>query len=455
MKKAINLLCAAIISAFMFSALAQENRQFEVKPKSKMSDNWFISIGGGPALLIGEQDGKRSISERVTASGEFSVGKWFTSKFGMRAQIAAGSLKGFNLIQYQGGYYTRAGRAHAFYPIGYPDCAGKDFYDSFSGGLKPKGGDPNQYAIYKEGYTADIFDLVGDPNIMGEGGFWQKFNYQSVTIDVMTNLTNLFRSYPESRQVDFIPYAGLGYIHAGASPTNAAHDGVLWRVGGRINFNLTKSLGIYLDSQVTFADKEFDGYVGDRAFDNVLNLMLGIQFSINKNFANETALSMDEINYLNKRINENRVLIEGQQDIIERQQALIDKLGKTPPSQTTIIEKEIAQSQPNNDKLLPGYIYFGLDSYSISYTEQNKINAIAAYLKTNPESKLLLIGYADKKTGNSKYNLNLSRRRVEATIAELERQGINSRRLISEWRGDREQPFAQNDWNRVVVMVER
>jgi outer membrane protein OmpA-like peptidoglycan-associated protein len=77
------------------------------------------------------------------------------------------------------------------------------------------------------------------------------------------------------------------------------------------------------------------------------------------------------------------------------------------------------------------------------------------FLKANPDRKLLLIGYADKKTGNSTLNLSLSHNRVESVAAELQRQGISANRLIQEWKGDKEQPFSQNDWNRVVILVER
>jgi outer membrane protein OmpA-like peptidoglycan-associated protein len=283
-------------------------------------------------------------------------------------------------------------------------------------------------------------------------GFWQDLNYQSFAIDLMVNLTNLFRSYPEEKQVDFIPYLGGGFLHGSASNTNPVHNGMVGKIGMRVNFNLGSLMSVYIDPQANFVSTELDGYVGNRSFDVAANVMVGLQFNINKNFANETALSMDEINYLNKKINDNRTLIEGQQNIIERQQALIDKLNNKAP--TTIIERTESR-EVADDKLLPGYIYFGLDSHSISYVEQNKINAVINYLRSNPDSKLLLIGYADRKTGNKTYNLNLSRRRVDAVVAEMNRQGIDSRRLLTEWRGDREQPFAQNDWNRVVVMVER
>jgi outer membrane protein OmpA-like peptidoglycan-associated protein len=436
MKKATILLCVVILSAFVFSMSAQD-KQIDVKPKSKLGDNWFVSVGGGLSLLQGEQDGDMSISERFRYGGAFSVGKWFNSKLGMRVQVSAGQLKGFNYMNYREGKYFHNGRKTAQYPIG--------FDQQYANGLSLGNN-------YVEGFKNGNFKLVTGP----EGpGFWQEFGYQSATVDVVANLTNLFRSYHKENQVDFIPFAGVGLAHASSSNTNPDYTGFVGKFGVQIGFNIS-SATIFLEPQLNFMSTDLDGYAGNRQVDLVANLMLGIQYNINRNFSNETSLSIEEINYLNKKINENRRLIEGQQDIIERQQALLDKLSSNPPSQpqstTTVIEKDAGGP---GEKILPGYVYFGLDSHAVSSSEQAKLNGVVSYLKANPDSRLLLVGYADKKTGKSAYNLNLSRRRVEAVAAELERQGINSRRMMMEWKGDSEQPFAQNDWNRVVVMVER
>jgi len=347
-------------------------------------------------------------------------------------------LRGFNYTDYRTGKYFHNNRHTAQYPIGYDRAYANG--DNYASPL---------WDVYKMGYDNGNFKLVDNMK-----GFWQEFGYQSATVDVVANLTNLFRSYHKDNQVDFIPFAGVGLAHASSSNTNPTFTGFVGKLGVQIGFNIS-SATIFVEPQLNFMSKDFDGYVGNSQVDMVANLMLGIQYNINRNFSNETSLSLEEINYLNKKINENRRLIEGQQDIIERQQALLDKLSSNPPAQaqttTTVIEKEAG----GQEKVLPGYVYFALASSVISPSEQTKLNGVVSYLKSNPDSRLLLVGYADKKTGKSAYNLNLSRKRVEAVAAELERQGINSRRMMLEWKGDSEQPFAQNDWNRVVVMVER
>jgi outer membrane protein OmpA-like peptidoglycan-associated protein len=431
MKKIINLLfIVVVLFVYAFSLSAQEAQKERVN-NSKSKNNWFISLGAGPTLLQGEQDGDRKLSERLRFSGEFSVGKWFNPYFGSRLQIVGGSLKGFNYIMNHGGElrerYVFSDRARREFPIGY--------YPSESW---------------------DKFKLVNEGR--GDQGFWQEFNYATVSLDLMANFTNLFfGTYRERNLVDFIPYAGLGYIHGFNSVSNPNHNNIFAKVGGRVNFNLNPKWAIYLEPQIIFANSELDGYVGNRPYDLIGSVLVGLQFSINKDFKSiESALTKEEVDYLNDQINDNRSLIKNQQDILERQQNLLERLDSRPaPEVGETQQKSKAISESGSNKLLPSYIYFQMNSHEISFSEQVKLRDVIQYLKDHPDSKLLLIGYADKKTGGTSYNLKLSKTRVETVASELKHQGINPNRLIMEWRGDKEQPFAQNDWNRVVIMLER
>lgn len=412
------LLLGLLLLTLVFPASAQTSFEVhEVELKSKASDNWFVSLGGGGALLMGEQDSKKSFGDRLRYNGELSIGKWFNQDFGIRFQFMGGNLRGFNLLENQGGEYTRSNRARDLYPTGY-----------YENSLKYTDSDDGR-------------------------GFWQDMNYGSVTIDLMANLTNLFRGYYKPSLVEVIPFVGVGYLQGFKSKTNPSNYGIVGKLGIRANFNLTDKWSIYLEPQVNFASEEFDGYAGNRGFDMIANGMVGVQFNINRNFTKPGMLSREEIDAINDKINANKVLIENHQDIIERQQDLLDKLNnccEEKPEKTIV--KEIVTKE---EGYIPEYVRFGLDSYRVETTEQVKIADATTYLKANPGSKLLIIGYADKNTGTSSYNLQLSRKRAEAVAAALVKQGISSHRVMINWVGDKEQPYDQNEWNRVVIMVER
>ncbi|MFY9515265.1 MAG: OmpA family protein, partial [Dysgonamonadaceae bacterium] len=76
----------------------------------------------------------------------------------------------------------------------------------------------------------------------------------------------------------------------------------------------------------------------------------------------------------------------------------------------------------------------------------------AEYLKQNPDAKVKIVGYADKLTGYPEYNWKLSEKRAKAVADVLINEyGIDSSRISLDWKGDTEQPYPQNDWNRVAI----
>jgi outer membrane protein OmpA-like peptidoglycan-associated protein len=430
MKKIRGLFVALVLTMAVFSVTAQndQNALREVVEQSTYGDNWFISLGGNANLLVAEQDGFAPFTKRLKFGGTFDVGKWFNPNFGARIQVMGGQLRGFQNINPLGGYYVINNYDHS------------DF---------PKGGDPRNPANqvnYKMHTTKN-----------GVNGFWQDLSYASATFDLLANFTNLARGYyKEGNFIDVIPFAGVGAIYSFNNVvTDHPYYHFVAKIGVRLNFNVANNFAIYLEPQASATTREFDGFAGDAFGDGIVNLGLGVQYTFNKKFDNTLSnfirLTADEVDRLNRKINSNRYLIENHQDILERQQKLLEKLEECCEENKKGTVTQIVETSST----LPEYVRFGLDSYKIEPMEQVKISDAADYLKKNPNSKILIIGYADRKTGNPRYNLNLSQRRVSAVAAELKRLGISDNRIISEWKGDVEQPFPQNEWNRVVIMVER
>jgi len=459
MKRVLGFFITLALSTVVFSVMAQteqgvqaqteSNALRSVVEKNAYGDNWFISLGGDANLLGGEQDRYLSLSKRLGFGGAINVGKWFNPYFGAQIQVMGGALKGFNRVGVgswmlegvygQGGfdyegtgnppsvYFVHNNNQHLGYPIGgrWDDTKTNYSYITSSNG---------QFL-----------------------GIKQDFNYATATLDLMANFTNLFRGHYQSHNpIDVIGFGGLGVIHAfnNKVTTPSFWFGVA-KVGVRVNFNITEKWAIYLEGQANATDKEFDGYVGNSSADGVVNLGLGIQYSFSKRYTTLTEiaqLTADEIDKLNRKINDNRYLIDNHQDILERQQNLLDKLQRCCDEKP---KQQIVTQVVDNSGCLPQYVRFQLDSYKIETSEQPKIAEVVDFLKKNPSSKILIVGYADRKTGNPSYNLKLSKKRVDAVASELKRAGINENRILSDWKGDKEQPFPPNDWNRVVVMVER
>ena len=105
-------------------------------------------------------------------------------------------------------------------------------------------------------------------------------------------------------------------------------------------------------------------------------------------------------------------------------------------------------------KGIRSHVTFAIGRTVITDSQEMNVQAIANYLKEHPDSKASVTGYADKGTGTPEINHRLARQRAEAVRDCLvNKYGIQPERLtVSSMEGD-EQPFAENDWNRVVIMI--
>ena len=81
------------------------------------------------------------------------------------------------------------------------------------------------------------------------------------------------------------------------------------------------------------------------------------------------------------------------------------------------------------------------------------VKEAADLIKTDPEAKILVTGYADVQTGNPEINQRLSKERAEGVANKLVNEhGINAANITVDWKGDTVQPFSENDKNRCVII---
>jgi OOP family OmpA-OmpF porin len=89
-------------------------------------------------------------------------------------------------------------------------------------------------------------------------------------------------------------------------------------------------------------------------------------------------------------------------------------------------------------------ILFAFDNESLAPQYQEEIDAIGKFLLENPQTFVVIHGYADNQ-GDAEYNMKLSHRRAEAVANHL-RKGFNlpENRMVVMWYGDLN-PVASND----------
>ncbi len=100
-------------------------------------------------------------------------------------------------------------------------------------------------------------------------------------------------------------------------------------------------------------------------------------------------------------------------------------------------------------------VFYAINQVQVPPAQEQSVAAIAEYLKSNPEAKATVVGYADKGTGTQSINLKLAKERAENVAALLVNLGVSRSKLeVSSMQNEyTEQPFSQNDLNRVVIMT--
>lgn len=79
-------------------------------------------------------------------------------------------------------------------------------------------------------------------------------------------------------------------------------------------------------------------------------------------------------------------------------------------------------------------VFFRLNEFAFGPGEENALKEIAASLKNNPGTVLVIEGYSDV-TGDDEYNLNLSRRRAEAVRQFYIAEGVEPGRITVSGKG--------------------
>ena len=119
-----------------------------------------------------------------------------------------------------------------------------------------------------------------------------------------------------------------------------------------------------------------------------------------------------------------------------------------PEEKPVPVQAEVKKAEPMREN-----VFFTLNSSTIREKEQAKIEALAAFLRENTDAKVTVTGYADKETGNPRYNAELSKRRAEAVAQALTAAGIAQERISVDYKGDNEQPFGSPAENRVAICI--
>ena len=264
--------------------------------------------------------------------------------------------------------------------------------------------------------------------------------YGNAHLDFMWDVTNFWAPYNEKKLVRVIPFVGVGYAFrpektvAGSLVKRSESPSI--NLGMQIPFRLSDRIDLFLEGQYSMLNEQFNRADFGHEEDRIVTASLGLNIKLGRtNFEVIEPMDYNLLNDLNSQIN----ALRAQNDQLSKRPEFCPECEKVAP----VVQK--VESMQN-------VVFFRLNSSVIDKNQEGNIFNTAEYAKKH-NLPIKLVGYADKKTGKSDYNYGLSERRAKAVAKQLtEKYGIPTNRISLEWKGDTQQPYEVNEWNRLVIM---
>lgn len=286
----------------------------------------------------------------------------------------------------------------------------------------------------------------------------------NLQVEMMWDLLNSAAGYNPNRVFSIIPFFGLGgaaswdfkshgvdwppfqSINDGAAYRKSHSKRVQWTLpvsaGIQFRFRLCKYVDFFAEARAQFYGDNWNNYSTGHSIDALVSAMGGFNFNIGGRGWN----TFNECNYVSQI-----AALNGQVNDLRAQLLACGQEVAALQAQLPCPEQKDCVNAP-----LMSTVRFTINSDKILPTEEVNIYNMAEWLKANPNEKIMVVGYADKDTGTSDYNMGLSERRANAVAKVLtDTYGIDPSRLTVKWDGSDIQPYSTNDWNRIVIFTQK
>lgn len=278
----------------------------------------------------------------------------------------------------------------------------------------------------------------------------------NLNVDLMWDMFNSLGGYNPNRVFSIVPYVGLGssfvYNFHPEKGNIMDGDGKLksnqWlfpvSAGLQLRFRLSNYVDFFAEGRASLYGDNFNNEAYGKPVDINITAIGGFTIHFTgSNFKKYNPCEyIDALNSANAKVNDLRGALA------TTSAALAAAEAQLPCPEVTEV-----QATETNVTLFPT-VRFKLNSAYVSSEEMVNVFNIAEFMKANPDTQIIVRGYADEDTGTSEYNMKLSERRAQAVADILTGDyGIAPERLILEAAGSNTQVYETNDWNRIVIFA--
>ena len=292
------------------------------------------------------------------------------------------------------------------------------------------------------------------------------YQFGQLNVDYVLDLAEAFGGFNHKRVVSPYILAGVGAGYGFNNEQASAYKDILeyyWdsklfapigRAGLGVDFRLGECVSLGIEGNTNILSDRFNSKRADNV-DWQFNVLAGLSFRFGKNTRPSKA-------YAEKVAAEEAAAAAAAAAAAEAQRLAAEKAAREAAeraaAEKAAAEKaareaaeraaaeRAAKAAENSDN-----VFFTIGSYYIRKAEGEKLETLAAWMQANPDFNVSLVGYADKETGTPKGNEKLSANRARVVKERLVKLGVAEDRIMTAYKGDTVQPFAENAKNRVVI----
>ena len=275
-----------------------------------------------------------------------------------------------------------------------------------------------------------------------KGAITDTYKFKAITgdIDLLMNMTNVINPRRTCDAFDWVMLLGFGVNYGWGfdefnSQNNALainpnpyycgtkHSTYNMRLGTQFNVNLSRNFAIGLEIDGNMKNDEFN-LKRNYNPDFQLSALLGLTYKFG----------------------------HPEKKVVQKQEVIETYYVDEPYTETVKKQRPVENVEMSK---MEKVVYYHINVSDVEQAQgiDAAVKEAANLIKTDPDAKIVVTGYADKGTGNAKINQRLSKERAEGITAKLVNiHGINPANITTSWKGDTVQPFSENDKNRCVII---
>jgi outer membrane protein OmpA-like peptidoglycan-associated protein len=275
-----------------------------------------------------------------------------------------------------------------------------------------------------------------------KGAITDTYKFKAITgdIDLLMNMTNIINPRRTCDAFDWVMLLGFGVNYGWGfdefnSQNNALainpnpyycgtkHSTYNMRLGTQFNVNLSRNFAIGLEIDGNMKNDEFN-LKRNYNPDFQLSALLGLTYKFG----------------------------HPEKKVVQKQEVIETYYVDEPYTETVKKQRPVENVEMSK---MEKVVYYHINVSDVEQAQgiDAAVKEAADLIKTDPDAKIVVTGYADKGTGNAKINQRLSKERAEGITAKLVNiHGINPANITTSWKGDTVQPFSENDKNRCVII---